>query len=59
MRITMLYHIRANKWWSAWVESWDDQIIAASPAFEWAKGKRVAILIAWLTTHNIEWKVEE
>ena len=55
----MIYRIGVNKWFSAWVETWGDQIIATSPAFAWALGDPINELLCWLYERSITWKVDQ
>lgn len=55
----MIYRIGVNKYYSAWVETWDDQIIVTSAAFAWARGRSIGWLLDWLYSREILWKEEK
>lgn len=57
----MLYKVRlsALPHRAAWFRTWDEQVVSASPAFNWAVGKRLYTVLVWLEAKYIPWKVEQ
>lgn len=52
----MIYDL-AGRNFSGQVESWDEKVIAATPAMKWAINKPIREVLDWLEHRDIKWRL--